>query len=105
MSLTTDTSLVVLDSMSATVRTTVVPFLPLILSIASSTLISSVVLPSTARIISPLSRPAFSAGESFKGDITVRNPSFTPTSAPIPDISPTRSSSNSFVSVGSKKSV
>lgn len=75
------------------------PSLPLIWSAALSTVIPFVLLPSISRISSSAFKPAFSAGVSSIGAITVNFPSFTAIWIPIPFNEPfieLVSSANSF---------
>ena len=85
---------------------TVVPFGPWIICTASSSESPSVEVPSIERMRSPALRPAFSAGESLSGEITVSTPSaFSPITMPTPSKLPLISSLKDFASVGGKKVV
>ena len=80
-------------------RVTCVPSSPLIWSAALSTVMPFVLLPSIAKISSSASKPAFSAGVSSIGAITINLPSFIPICIPIPFSEPLIelvSSKNSF---------
>ena len=58
---------------------------------------SAATFPSIIKIISPGNRPAFSAGESLRGEIITKNPSSTVISIPTPSRVPFKLCSNSLV--------
>ena len=66
---------------------------------------SAVIVSSIFKILSPVMMPALSAGEFFRGVITVRIPFLNPISAPMPLKFPLMSSLSSFASSGVKKDV
>ena len=82
---------------------TLVPFSPRICLTASIRLICLVSLPSTLMILSPALRPALKAGVSSMGETTVRIPSLTVISIPIPENLPEVSTCSSLNSSGVKK--